>query len=63
MTLGLRRWIRAPDFWTPALQEESLPAESALTTETQVRVGLPGVLTEANRIKGGSGSSQRQLEH
>jgi hypothetical protein len=23
LTLGLRRWIRAPDFWTPTLQEES----------------------------------------
>ena len=60
---GLRKWIRAPDFWIPVLQEESLLAESALTTETQVRVGLPGVLTEANRITGGTSSSQRQLEH
>jgi chromosome segregation ATPase len=51
LTPGLKRWIRAPDFWTPVLQEESLPAESALTTGTQVRVGLPGVLTDANRIK------------
>jgi hypothetical protein len=63
LTSGLRKWIRAPDCWTPALQEESLPAESALTTGTQVRVGLPGVLTEANRITGGSSSSQRHLEH
>jgi hypothetical protein len=29
------------------LKEESLPAESALTTGTQERVGLPRVLTEA----------------
>jgi hypothetical protein len=58
-----RRWIRAPDFWTPVMQEESLPAESALTTGTQVRLRLPGVLTEANRITGGTSSSQRQLEH
>jgi hypothetical protein len=43
------------------MQEESLPAESAQTTETQERVGLPGVLTEANRITGGTNSSQRQL--
>jgi hypothetical protein len=34
------------------LAEESLPAESALTTGTQVMLGLPGVLTEANRITG-----------
>jgi hypothetical protein len=27
------------------------------------RVGLPGVLSEANRITGGTSSSQRQLEH
>ena len=56
-------WIRAPDFWIPALLEDSLPAESALTTGTQVRVGLPGVLTEAKRITEGSIFSQRQLEH
>jgi hypothetical protein len=58
LTPELRRWIRAPEFWAPALQEESLPAESALTIRTQVRVGIPGVLTEANRIRGGSSSSQ-----
>jgi hypothetical protein len=34
-------------FLAPSLQEESLPAESALTTGPQERVGLPGVLTEA----------------
>ena len=39
-----------------------LHAESTLTTETQERVGLPGVLTEASRITGGTSSSQRQLE-
>jgi hypothetical protein len=38
-----------------------LPAESILTTETKERVGLPGVLTEANRITGGTISSQKQL--
>jgi hypothetical protein len=45
------------------MQEENLPAESALTTGTQERVGLPGVLTEANRITGGTSSIQRQLKH
>jgi hypothetical protein len=59
----LRRWIRAPDYWTAALKEESLLAESALTTGTQVRVGIPGVLTKAKKITGGSSSNQRQLEH
>jgi hypothetical protein len=63
LTPELRRWIRAPDCCTPVLQEESLPAESALTTGTQVRVGLPGVLTEANRIRGGSSTNQRWLDH
>jgi hypothetical protein len=55
--------MRTPDFCAPSLQEESLPAESALTTGTQERVGLPGVLTEANIITGGTSSSQRQLEY
>jgi hypothetical protein len=41
---------------------KSLPAESTLTTETQERARLPGLLTEANRIKGGTSSNQRQLE-
>ena len=27
LTSGHRRWIRAPDFWTTDLQEESLPVE------------------------------------
>ena len=40
-----------------------MSAESTLTIETQERVGLPGVLTEANRITGGTSSIQRQLEH
>jgi hypothetical protein len=35
-----------------------LPAESALTTRTQEEVGFPGMLTEANRIIGGTSSSQ-----
>ena len=40
-----------PDICPPSLQEESLPAESTLTTETQERTRRPGLLTEANRIK------------
>jgi hypothetical protein len=42
---------------------KSLPAERALTTGTQERIELAGVLTEANRITGGTRSNQRQLEH
>jgi hypothetical protein len=40
-----------------------LPAKRVLTTRTQERVGLPGVLTGANRITGGISSSEKQLEH
>jgi hypothetical protein len=40
-----------------------LAAENALTTGIQEGVGLPGVLTEANRITGGTNPSQRKLEH
>jgi hypothetical protein len=50
-----------PDIRAPSLQEESLPAESAQTTEPQERGGLPGLLIEANRIMGGTSSNQRQL--
>jgi hypothetical protein len=63
LTSELRRWIRAPDSWTPALKEKSLSAENALNTGNQERVVLPGVLTEAKRITGRSSSNQRQLEH
>ena len=49
------------DLCAPSLQEESLPEESTLTTETQERAGLPGLLTEANRITGGASSNQRPL--
>jgi hypothetical protein len=35
-----------------SLQEESFPVKSTLTTETQEIAGLPGLLREANRIKG-----------
>jgi hypothetical protein len=34
-----------------------------MNTGIQERFGLPGVLAEANRIKGGTSSSQRKLEH
>jgi hypothetical protein len=43
--------------WAPDLCASSLcilSAESALTTEIQERIGIPGVLTEANRISGGT---------
>jgi hypothetical protein len=36
-----------PDLCAHSLQEESLPAESTLTTETQERATLPGLLTES----------------
>ena len=39
-----------PDICAPSLQEESLPAESTLTTETKERASLPGLLIEATRI-------------
>ena len=39
-----------PDICAPSLQGESLPAESALTIETQERGSLPGLLVEAKRI-------------
>jgi hypothetical protein len=41
-----RRQVRTPDIWAPSLQEESLPAESTLNTETQERASLPGLLIE-----------------
>jgi hypothetical protein len=39
-----------PDICAPSLQEESLPAESALTTETQERASVLGLLIEAGII-------------
>jgi hypothetical protein len=48
-----------PDICVHSLQEESLPAESSLTTETQEGARLPGLLTEANRITGKTSSNQR----
>ena len=37
-----------PDICAPSLQEENLPAESTLNTETQERPSLTGLLIEAN---------------
>ena len=42
-----RRQVQTQDICVPSLQEESLPAESALTTGTQERVDVPEVLAEA----------------
>jgi hypothetical protein len=50
-----------PDTCATSLKEESLPAESAQTTETQERASLPGLLVENNRIPRGTSSNQRQL--
>ena len=58
---SVRRQVQTPDICAPSLQEESLAAESTLTTETQDRASLPGLLIEANRITGGTSSNQRQL--
>jgi hypothetical protein len=49
-TTSARRQVRTPDIWAPALQEESLPAENTLTTETKDRATLPGLLKDANII-------------
>jgi hypothetical protein len=53
-----RKQVQTPGSWAPSLKEESLPAESALITETQERASLPGLLTEANRITRGTSSNQ-----
>jgi hypothetical protein len=45
-SFSARRLSRDLDPWAPSVPEENLPSESALTTGTQERVGLPGVLTE-----------------
>jgi hypothetical protein len=50
-----------PDICAPSLKEESPPAENALTTETQERDSLPGLLVENNRITRGTISNKRQL--
>ena len=42
--------VRTPDIWVPSLQEESLPAENTLPTETKERATFLGLLIEANRV-------------
>jgi hypothetical protein len=49
-TTPARSPVRAPDIWVPSLQEESLPAENTLPTQTKERATLPGLLIEANRV-------------
>jgi hypothetical protein len=56
-----RRQIPTTDICATSLQEKSLPAASALTTETQERANLPGLLVEANKIKKETSFNQRQL--
>jgi hypothetical protein len=60
-TTSARRQVQIPDIWAPSLQEESLPAESILTTETKDRASLPGLLIDDNIITWGKSSNQRQL--
>ena len=60
-TNSARRQVQTPDIWAPFLKEESLPAESALTTETKDRASLTGLLIEANIITRETSSNQRQL--
>jgi hypothetical protein len=42
--------VQTPDIWVPSRQEESLPAENTLPTETKESATLPGLLIEANRV-------------
>jgi hypothetical protein len=49
-TTSARRQVQTPDIWAPSLQEESLPAENTLTTETKDRASLTCLLIEANII-------------
>jgi hypothetical protein len=60
-TTSARRQVRTPDIWVTSLQEESLPAENTLPTETKERASLPGLLIEANRVTWGTSSNQRKL--
>jgi hypothetical protein len=53
-----RRQVQMPDIGAPSLQEECLPAESTLTTESQERASHPGLLIETNRITGRTSSNQ-----
>jgi hypothetical protein len=49
-TTSARSLVRTPDIWVPSLQEESLPAENTLPTETKESATLPGLLIDANRV-------------
>jgi hypothetical protein len=49
-TTPARSPVRTPDIWLPSLQEESLPAENTLPTQTKERATLPGLLIEVNRV-------------
>jgi hypothetical protein len=49
-TNSSRRQVRTQYIWVPSLQEENLPAENTLPTETKERASLPGLLIEANRV-------------
>jgi hypothetical protein len=49
-TTSARSPVRTPDICVPSLQEESLPAENTLPTETKERATLPCLLIEANRV-------------
>jgi hypothetical protein len=48
ITTSAKRQVQTPDIWAPSLQEESLPAERTLNTETQERASLSDLLIEAN---------------
>ena len=61
ITTSARRKVRTPDIWDPSLQEEILPAESTLNTETQEKTSLPGLLIEDYIIIWGTRYNQRQL--
>jgi hypothetical protein len=61
LSSSVRRQVWEPDICPHSLQEESLAAESALTTEIQEKASLPGLLIEANRITRGTISKKRQL--
>ena len=50
-----------PDICAPSLKEENLPTERALTTETQDKASLPGILVENSRITKATSSNQRKL--
>ena len=62
ITTSARKQVRTTDIWAPSLQEESLPGDSNMNTETQERARLPGLLIEAKINTWGTRSNQRQLQ-